>query len=247
MRRTYPHDPGSWNRYVYVRGDPANRNDPTGLDDEQSFCDLFPDYPACQPFGGGVPQMPPRTPPAPPQGENPMNVGLNSLGGAAQAYLHLTDDCATALGAESGAAARSRLYALLADSKSQDLGFSSKVVESPDGISVATSYSYNATRFLNGQIIWNNNNALSDLTNVLLGVKNVTGNSYYINRLADFAHQFGLNQELPGFFKYYYEAIYLLHELSHSYNITIKTHLNDTQLSITNTQKVVDNCFKELR
>ncbi|MDQ2949765.1 MAG: RHS repeat-associated core domain-containing protein [Acidobacteriota bacterium] len=29
-------NPGSWNRYVYVSGDPANNNDPTGLDDEGS-------------------------------------------------------------------------------------------------------------------------------------------------------------------------------------------------------------------
>ena len=29
-----PSDPGSWNRYAYTRGDPVNRADPGGLDDE---------------------------------------------------------------------------------------------------------------------------------------------------------------------------------------------------------------------
>jgi hypothetical protein len=29
-----PTDPGSWNRYSYTRGDPINRYDPSGLDDE---------------------------------------------------------------------------------------------------------------------------------------------------------------------------------------------------------------------
>ena len=29
-----PTDPGSWNRFAYARGDPVNRFDPTGLDDE---------------------------------------------------------------------------------------------------------------------------------------------------------------------------------------------------------------------
>jgi hypothetical protein len=33
-----PSDPGSWNRYSYVQGDPANRNDRTGLFSEGSPC-----------------------------------------------------------------------------------------------------------------------------------------------------------------------------------------------------------------
>jgi hypothetical protein len=33
-------DPGTWNRYAYVGGDPTNKNDPSGLDaiDDQSVC-----------------------------------------------------------------------------------------------------------------------------------------------------------------------------------------------------------------
>lgn len=30
-------NPQSWNRYAYTLGDPANRNDPTGLDDADLF------------------------------------------------------------------------------------------------------------------------------------------------------------------------------------------------------------------
>ena len=39
-----PGDPGSWNRYAYVRGDPVNRVDTTGLDDGPPLdpCDLNP-------------------------------------------------------------------------------------------------------------------------------------------------------------------------------------------------------------
>jgi RHS repeat-associated protein len=45
-----PEDPGSWNRYAYTRGDPANRNDPSGLCDSDdpscvSACD--PADPIC--------------------------------------------------------------------------------------------------------------------------------------------------------------------------------------------------------
>src|SRR5579872_3593627 len=38
-----PGDPGSWNRYAYTRGDPVNRYDPRGLnDDEPDVGDLTP-------------------------------------------------------------------------------------------------------------------------------------------------------------------------------------------------------------
>jgi len=32
-----PNDPGSWNRYAYVGGDPVNKNDPSGLDSEDGL------------------------------------------------------------------------------------------------------------------------------------------------------------------------------------------------------------------
>jgi hypothetical protein len=49
-------DPGSWNRFAYVGGDPVNFRDPWGLklvhtdDPEPDFCDWFPDGPGCSPY-----------------------------------------------------------------------------------------------------------------------------------------------------------------------------------------------------
>jgi RHS repeat-associated protein len=43
--------PSKWNRYQYVTGDPLLRPDPTGLDDERTFCDVYPSSPECIPFG----------------------------------------------------------------------------------------------------------------------------------------------------------------------------------------------------
>jgi RHS repeat-associated protein len=45
-----PQDPGSWNRYAYTRGDPANRNDPSGLcdsDDPSCVSQCDPADPIC--------------------------------------------------------------------------------------------------------------------------------------------------------------------------------------------------------
>jgi RHS repeat-associated protein len=54
-----PQDPGSWNRYAYTRGDPANRRDPLGLADcttcddggDDGYCP--PSIQSCAPLGGG--------------------------------------------------------------------------------------------------------------------------------------------------------------------------------------------------
>jgi hypothetical protein len=41
----------SWNRYAYVKGDPVNNNDPSGLDGEgPSFCDVYRDAWFCSPY-----------------------------------------------------------------------------------------------------------------------------------------------------------------------------------------------------
>jgi RHS repeat-associated protein len=54
-----PQDPGSWNRYMYTRGDPVNRRDPLGLAD-CTTCDDGPDdgycpasIQSCAPLGSG--------------------------------------------------------------------------------------------------------------------------------------------------------------------------------------------------
>jgi len=46
----HPSDPGSWNKYAYTRGDPANRNDPSGLcdsDDPSCVSQCDPADPIC--------------------------------------------------------------------------------------------------------------------------------------------------------------------------------------------------------
>jgi RHS repeat-associated protein len=48
-----PTDPGSWNRYGYVSGDPINYLDPVGtnrVDPQPTFCDVYPDDPSCDPW-----------------------------------------------------------------------------------------------------------------------------------------------------------------------------------------------------
>ena len=53
-----PNDPGSWNRYAYTRGDPVNRGDPSGLDDEEAQCAAIADAPGfIQGFNGGAVQQ----------------------------------------------------------------------------------------------------------------------------------------------------------------------------------------------
>lgn len=62
-----PSDPGSWNRYAYVDGDPVNLFDPRGLEAEypDSFCLNYPEHYTCNPLpvnqwpgGGGNQQNP---------------------------------------------------------------------------------------------------------------------------------------------------------------------------------------------
>ena len=50
-----PADPGSWNRYAYVGGDPVNFNDPLGLDAwVVPFGESMPLFPRKPPGSGGV-------------------------------------------------------------------------------------------------------------------------------------------------------------------------------------------------
>jgi RHS repeat-associated protein len=43
-------NPTSWNRYTYAGSDPANLNDRTGLEDEETYCDVYADDPYCSGF-----------------------------------------------------------------------------------------------------------------------------------------------------------------------------------------------------
>ena len=86
-------DPGSWNRYTYVKGDPVNHHDPSGLFDDDGnpgYCDAFPDDPECyQP----APQPPPSGPaPTGPLYTWSLDVGYTptvNLGGGRNSYDHL--------------------------------------------------------------------------------------------------------------------------------------------------------------
>ncbi len=53
-----PSEPGSWNRYAYTRGDPVNRGDPSGLDDQEAQCAAIENAPGfIQGFNGGAVQQ----------------------------------------------------------------------------------------------------------------------------------------------------------------------------------------------
>src|ERR1019366_5467797 len=44
-------NPGSWNQYAYVKGDPVNSADALGFDDDGGvlgYCDVYPQDPLCQ-------------------------------------------------------------------------------------------------------------------------------------------------------------------------------------------------------
>ncbi len=50
-----PSDPGSWNRYAYVQGDPVNWIDSLGLlqqkpTEKPTWCDIYPNDPICSPY-----------------------------------------------------------------------------------------------------------------------------------------------------------------------------------------------------
>lgn len=57
-------NPGRWNMYSYVLGDPVNKTDASGLDDEKDFCQIYPGHPVCGPFfpqPGGPPPVEPQS------------------------------------------------------------------------------------------------------------------------------------------------------------------------------------------
>jgi RHS repeat-associated protein len=107
-----PADPGSWNRYAHTRGDPINRYDPHGLEDEEP-----PQEPAMKVCSDGsirfigdpCPDELPDAPPSPAQntiGE----VNKRAIGGYDKALNALANqDCWGAIGAQSAASATARL------------------------------------------------------------------------------------------------------------------------------------------
>ena len=244
-----PIDPTTWNRYLYVSDDPVNKTDPWGMDDEKKFCDIYPDYPACQPFNKST-MAPPITVPTGSFGINPFEHGLTGLAGAGAAFARMTDSCAKGLGAPDVQTAMSDLYRLLYNGTSSDLGFSSSLTTDADG-GASYRYSFTNANFNGVAITWNSNAALADPTHVYLGQDPISGAYYYIDLVANFGKTFNLNAA----FMYSswtnvstYQAIYLLHELGHFYNKSITSGDDvDMDANRKNTQVVIDSCFKDLK
>jgi RHS repeat-associated protein len=104
-------DPGSWNRYAYVGGDPVNFKDPSGLirsgsdggDDSPSYCDDNPTALGCLPPGGQ------RRPGAGRPRPTPFTTAEGNLSAAVDALSNrgnVSPDCQNDLDALSQAAGR---------------------------------------------------------------------------------------------------------------------------------------------
>ena len=68
-RGTYLARPISWNIYIYTASDPINANDPMGLSggEGESYCDVYPNDPACSPLPQPTGDPPPIKPDPPKQ------------------------------------------------------------------------------------------------------------------------------------------------------------------------------------
>jgi RHS repeat-associated protein len=127
-----PEDPGSWNQYAYVGGDPINYADRSGLAREKAdYCDIYPNDHICVPFSHYCVLYPEHCPSGsgatgePPPDGGGSGGGYNSVGLAELARQWglaalAKPGCAEALGMGGGAGA-----AILGNSNVTSIGFGS--------------------------------------------------------------------------------------------------------------------------
>jgi RHS repeat-associated protein len=218
----HPGDPKSWNRYAYTRGDPVNRTDRSGLEDEGDdwpdggcwssyaggwlrdgdrgfpyWCDFY------QSGGGGAPQ--PKGPGGPGGTPTPNETLLSN------AVQHekdvMTDKCAQAIGASNAADAVSQFSKVL-------MGFSDlgTITTTTDASGTITAVSpnppiaqFNAGAIsFNTQVNWNDPNLTSAI--------NQNGQGVIYHALDAMAFNVGAASMTATQFM----DFTLLHELAHS-------------------------------
>jgi len=233
-----PADPGSWNRYAYVGGDPVNYNDSSGL--------LH--YPVWS--GGkesvvlyylllGVSRMPLDLPMLDPEAEQEATpalfetIAFKDIDGSADASKALgVEDCYKLLGFSSADAAITRLEQ--AKYRTGDLG--PTTVDSDGAISGLPA------RTTGGVVDLNSTGGIFFAPQAVQATT-TSGTTQTVNLLSRFESYFLLKPEsLSGSL---YRAVTLLHELGHINN-AFKDDSGDPQLSMGYTKQIFQSCFKAL-
>ncbi len=231
-----PRDPGSWNRYGYVVGDPVNLLDPWGT------CVMRPnDRGFVQPPCGPFPDPQPPAPEPAPQRDPPVTIGGGPATGSDLdiALGALSDQkCATALGAVNGEMAKITL------------NNTPRVNGDPTlpngGLPTATAlgngqiqFSYQGAR-TDGTAIFLNTAVYYNLTTQRFDQGAVSPSGIVIRTVLDI-----MRDELgaPNLTEGQAQAVFLLHELGHILNM-FPDDTGSSAMSKENSKKVYNECIK---
>jgi hypothetical protein len=167
--------------------------------------------------------------------------GIRGVNRALQA-LRNNNTCAKALGAGNWSQAYDELNGAV-EIGDVPLEFTSPTLTEKDDGAYTYSYSYTAAYARgDGTLQLNNVEALKDLTKLRVGTLK-DGTPIYANVLTDFESSHSL--KTGSMTSDLFWAIFELHELGHILN-GLKSDKDKADLSSTNTDTVIKNCFKDL-